>query len=48
MPNVLNPRGIVSRPDNMDETVLHMCVPVRVFSVPQKGEIFPVISSNVP
>ena len=24
MPNVLSPRDLVSRPDNMDETVLHM------------------------
>ena len=23
MPNVLSPRDLVSRPDNMDETVLH-------------------------
>ena len=23
VPNVLSPRGLVSRPDNMDETVLH-------------------------
>ena len=23
VPNVLSPRDIVSRPDNMDETVLH-------------------------
>ena len=23
LPNVLSPRDIVSRPDNMDETVLH-------------------------
>ena len=26
MPNVLNPRDIVSRPDNMDETELHTYV----------------------
>ena len=24
MPNVLSPRDLVSRPDNMDETVLHL------------------------
>ena len=24
VPNVLSPRDLVSRPDNMDETVLHM------------------------
>ena len=24
MPNVLSPRALVSRPDNMDETVLHV------------------------
>ena len=24
-PNVLSPRGLVSRPDNMDITVLHTC-----------------------
>ena len=24
VPNVLSPRYLVSRPDNMDETVLHM------------------------
>ena len=24
VPNVLNPRDLVSRPDNMDETVPHM------------------------
>ena len=25
VPNVLSPRDLVSRPDNMDETVLHTC-----------------------
>ena len=26
VPNVLNPRDLVSRPDNMDQTVLHTCI----------------------
>ena len=26
MPNVFSPRGLISRPDNMDETVLHTCI----------------------
>ena len=26
VPNVLSPRDIVSRPDNMDETVPHTCI----------------------
>ena len=26
MPNVLSPRDLVFRPDNMDETVTHVCV----------------------
>ena len=26
VPNELNPRGLVSRPDKMDETVPHNCV----------------------
>ena len=31
-PNVLTPRDLVSRPDNMDETVLHtFCAPRHVF-----------------
>ena len=25
-PNVLSPRDLVSRPDNMDQTVLHTCI----------------------
>ena len=25
VPNVLSPRDLVSRPDNMDETVTHTC-----------------------
>ena len=30
MPNVLSPRDLVSRPDNMDETVLHTNWPLRL------------------
>ena len=30
MPNVLNPRDLVSRPDNIDETVLHTIEPASV------------------
>ena len=26
VPNVLSPRDLVSRPDNMDQTVLHICI----------------------
>ena len=26
VPNVLSPRDLVSRPDNMDETVPHTCL----------------------
>ena len=26
VPYVLNPRDLVSRPDNMDQTVLHTCI----------------------
>ena len=33
MPNVLSPRDLVSRPDNMDETVTHIC------TICNKGEI---------
>ena len=29
VPNVLCPREIVSRPDNMDQTVLHTCTGLR-------------------
>ena len=28
VPNVLSPRDLVSRPENMDETVLHMYMTV--------------------
>ena len=31
VPNVLSPRDLVSRPDNMDETVLHTQVHLLVF-----------------
>ena len=27
VPNVLSPRALVSRPANMDQTVLHTCIP---------------------
>ena len=30
VPNVLSPRDLVSRPDNMDETVLHTSFGMRV------------------
>ena len=32
LPNVLSPRDLVSRPDNMDETVLHTCCYVKRMS----------------
>ena len=31
MPNVLSPRDLVSRPDNMDETLLHILTPLIYF-----------------
>ena len=30
VPNVFSPRDLVSRPDNMDETVPYMCLLVRI------------------
>ena len=30
VPNVLSPRDLVFRPDNMDETVPHICARVQV------------------
>ena len=35
VPNVLSPRDLVSRPDNMDETVPHMYAGVMLFPVPR-------------
>ena len=36
VPNVLSPRDLVSRPDNMDETVLHM----KMFYVGGNNHVF--------
>ena len=34
MPNVLNPRDLVSRPDHMDETVLYIKIFLEFYAVP--------------
>ena len=31
VPNVLSPRDLVSRPDNMDETVLHIFASIQMY-----------------
>ena len=47
MPNVLSPRDLVSRPDNMDETVLSSWGPVREFpTCSYFEEAFPSIYDN--
>ena len=39
VPNVLSPRDLVFRPDNMDETVLHMAKPTKCFEYPARTKI---------
>ena len=36
VPNVLSPRDLVSRPDNMDETVLSSSLPARMKKIQTK------------
>ena len=49
MPNVLSPRDLVSRPDNMDETVPHTHTPIWTLKVTVLKTFFskiPIVKNN--